>query len=164
MIRILSGLLVALALVFGLTLQAGAQSDLGNDGIDMDCGDFGGDSAAAQAYFEGDGGSQSRNVDDLDRDGDGGACDNPGGGGGGGNTGDTTDTTDDGTTSGGTTGGSTSGGTTSGGSTSGGTTTGTALPTTGAGITQTSGSSSLTFGLLVAAGVVGAVGFRARRA
>ncbi len=159
MIRTLSGLLLAFALVFGFTARAGAQ-DLGNDGVDMDCGDFGGDPAAAQAYFEGDGGSQARNVDDLDRDGDGGACDNPGGGGGGGATTggggpDPSDMTDDTTT-----GGSTSGGTTTG-STSGGT----ALPSTGAG-TAFGGDSStlLTLGLLVGASLFGVAGVRVRRA
>ncbi len=155
MLRTLSGLLIAFALVFGFAASAGAQ-DLGNDGVDMDCDDFGGDSAAAQAYFVGDGGSADRNVDDLDRDRDGGACDNPGGGGG---------STDGGGTSGGdtgggtTTGGPTSGGSTSGGSTSGGTT----LPSTGAGVTRSGGPSSLAFGLLVAASIFGAAGVRARR-
>ncbi|MDP2587311.1 MAG: cell wall-binding repeat-containing protein [bacterium] len=47
--------------------------DLGNDGIDKDCSDFG-TRGKAQAYFEQDGGSITRNVDDLDADHDGLAC------------------------------------------------------------------------------------------
>lgn len=43
------------------------------DSIDKDCGDFG-SHQEAQDYFESQGGSPSNNVDRLDRDGDGLAC------------------------------------------------------------------------------------------
>jgi hypothetical protein len=59
--------------IIGFTTIAGAQHDLGNDGIDKDCGDFV-EMNAAQGYFEFDGGSAGRNVDDLDASGDGFAC------------------------------------------------------------------------------------------
>jgi len=49
------------------------EPDLGNDGVDMDCLDFG-ELNAARAYFVGDGGSAARNVDNLDVDRDGLAC------------------------------------------------------------------------------------------
>ena len=64
--------LVAMA-ALALGLPAGAQADLGNDGEDMDCGDFA-ELNAAQAYFVTDGGAAGRNVDNLDADGDGNAC------------------------------------------------------------------------------------------
>lgn len=47
--------------------------DLGNDGVDYDCGDFP-ELNAAQGYFAGDGGSAARNVDDLDGNRNGAAC------------------------------------------------------------------------------------------
>ena len=62
-----------LVLVLGLAATAGAQADLGNDGVDMDCADFV-ELNAAQGYFVGDGGSAARNVDNLDADRDGAAC------------------------------------------------------------------------------------------
>jgi quercetin dioxygenase-like cupin family protein len=49
------------------------EADLGNDGVDMNCGDFG-ELNAAQLYFTGDGGSADRNVDNMDADRDGAAC------------------------------------------------------------------------------------------
>jgi hypothetical protein len=49
------------------------EADLGNDGVDMNCADFG-ELNAAQLYFEGDGGSAERNVDNMDADRDGSAC------------------------------------------------------------------------------------------
>ncbi len=63
----------ALALTLGVTGLAGAQTDLGNDGVDLNCADFP-ELNAAQGYFEGDGGSADRNVDNLDFDGDGNVC------------------------------------------------------------------------------------------
>ncbi len=63
----------ALALTLGVVGVAGAQTDLGNDGVDMNCADFP-ELNAAQGYFESDGGSADRNVDNLDFDGDGNAC------------------------------------------------------------------------------------------
>jgi hypothetical protein len=45
----------------------------GLDGIDYDCGDFA-SQADAQAYFEGDGGSAANNVDGLDANQNGVAC------------------------------------------------------------------------------------------
>lgn len=48
-------------------------TDLGNDGIDTNCSDFV-DQAQAQQYFTSDGGSVDRNVDGLDPDRDGIAC------------------------------------------------------------------------------------------
>ncbi len=187
MIRMLSGLLVALALVFGVTAKAGAQ-DLYN------CADFATKDDAQRTYdfdpSDPNGLDGPVGPDNDTRGTPGDACEEGVGGGpitfeiATGQTSDSGDTSGDtgsGDTSGGTTGGSTSGdtgsgdtsgdtgsgdtsGDTTGGSTSGGSTTGTTLPSTGAGITQTSGSSSLTFGLLVAAGIFGAAGLRARRA
>ncbi len=169
MIRMLSGLLVALALVFGVTAKAGAQ-DLYN------CADFATKDDAQRTYdfdpSDPNGLDGPVGPDNDTRGTPGDACEEGVGGGpitfeiATGQTsgsGDTSGDTGSGDTSGDTGSGDTSGGST-GGSTSGGSTTGTALPSTGAGITQTSGSSSLTFGLLVAASVVGAIGFRARRA
>ena len=49
---------------------------------DRDCPDFGGDQQAAQRYFESIGGSATNNADRLDRDGDGIACEEDGGGNG----------------------------------------------------------------------------------
>lgn len=63
----------ALALTLGLAGMAGAQSDFGEDGIDRNCADFP-ELNAAQGYFESDGGSADRNIDNLDFDGDGNAC------------------------------------------------------------------------------------------
>ncbi len=160
MLRTLSGLLIALALVFGFTAPAGAQF------VDYNCPDFV-SRAEAQATFNFDP-SDPYGLDGNDDDGQ--ACETTtftgtitadiaiaqlGGG-----TQDA-DTSAD-TTSGGNTSGSTSGGTSSS-TTTGSTSSGTNLPSTGAGITQTGGSSSLTFGLLVAAGLFGAAGIRARR-
>lgn len=71
--RTLIAMAAALVLLLGLTMSVGAQADLGNDGVDMDCADFP-EQNAAQGYFESDGGSADRNVDRLDRDGDGIAC------------------------------------------------------------------------------------------
>ncbi len=48
-------------------------AQIGPDNIDKDCSDFG-SHQEAQDYFESQGGSQSNNVDRLDRDGDGLAC------------------------------------------------------------------------------------------
>lgn len=80
------GLMIALVGLTTTTTQAAVAKD-------MDCGDF--DSqAAAQNYFENNGGGPNNNVDNLDADGDGIACEsNPcpcsnGGGGGGGGDGD----------------------------------------------------------------------------
>ena len=74
MLRTLSGLLVAFALVFGFTASAGAQ--------DRNCDDFD-TQEEAQAYFEAGGGSAANNFNGLDRDRDGIACeDNPSSGGG----------------------------------------------------------------------------------
>ena len=47
--------------------------DLGNDGVDMDCDDFP-ERNAVEGYFAHDGGSDGRNVDGLDPDGDGVPC------------------------------------------------------------------------------------------
>jgi Cu/Zn superoxide dismutase len=71
----LGTLFTALALILPLTLPnpATAQVDLGNDGVDRDCADFA-ELNAAQAYFDTDGGSAGRNVDQLDPTGDGRAC------------------------------------------------------------------------------------------
>lgn len=66
----------AVFLLLGLTLTASAQADLGNDGVDTDCNNnFFTSTEQARAYFADDGGSIDRNVDDLDRDRDGTACD-----------------------------------------------------------------------------------------
>lgn len=59
-----------------MTLSASAQADLGNDGIDTNCNNnFFTSTGQARQYFADDGGSINRNVDDLDRDRDGTACD-----------------------------------------------------------------------------------------
>ena len=71
--RTLIAMATALVLLLGLTMSVGAQADLGNDGVDMDCADFP-EQNAAQGYFESDGGSADRNVDRLDPGGDGIAC------------------------------------------------------------------------------------------
>ncbi len=120
MIRMLSGLFIALALVFGVSASVGAQRDL-------DCDDFA-TQEEAQANLDAD----PSDPNNLDTDDDGNACENlPSGG----------------------------------GTTSGGTTAGTRrMPSTGIGAAKTDDSLALTFGLLVAAGAVGAVGLRARRA
>ena len=68
---------LAVGLIFSAPMTVLAGADLGNDGIDTDCPPTSNDFVsvgAAQAYFEGDGGSVDRNVDDLDSDGDGLAC------------------------------------------------------------------------------------------
>ena len=63
--------LVSLLLV---AIPASAQvTDLGNDGMDMDCDDFP-ERNAVEGYFATDGGSAERNVDDLDPDADGIPC------------------------------------------------------------------------------------------
>ncbi len=120
MIRMLSGLFIALALVFGVSASVGAQRDL-------DCDDF-----ATQEEAQANLNANPSDPNNLDTDEDGNACENlPSGG----------------------------------GTTSGGTTAGTSrMPSTGIGVTQTGGSSSLTLGLLVAASIVGVAGLRARRA
>ena len=66
MTRLAAALLVAVTLALGFSAPASAQ--------DLDCGDFGGDQAAAQAYFESGGGSPAFNFNALDRDRDGIAC------------------------------------------------------------------------------------------
>ena len=72
--RILALVLAAsLALPLALAGPATAQADLGNDGVDRDCADFF-ELNAAQAYFDTDGGSAARNVDNLDPTRDGLAC------------------------------------------------------------------------------------------
>lgn len=55
------------------TVNTGAKSTIVNDGIDKDCKDFS-THAEAQAYFDSQGGSSSNNVDGLDADHDGLAC------------------------------------------------------------------------------------------
>jgi hypothetical protein len=73
--RTLAALGVAVLTTIGVT-QAASAADYGFDGIDMDCSynDF--DSVEeARAYWFNDGGSINRNVDDMDRDRDGTACD-----------------------------------------------------------------------------------------
>ncbi len=119
MIRMLSGLFIAFALVFGFTASAGAQ--------DLDCDDF-----ATQEEAQANLNANPSDPNNLDRDNDGIACENlPSGG----------------------------------GTTSSGTTAGTSrMPSTGIGATKTDDSLALTFGLLVAAGIFGAAGLRARRA
>ena len=73
--RAMLALFAAFALLAGLTVSAGAQADAGNDGIDTDCtNNFFTSQPQAQDYFVGDGGSKERNVDDLDRDNNGVAC------------------------------------------------------------------------------------------
>ncbi|RAL26721.1 excalibur calcium-binding domain-containing protein [Thermoflavimicrobium daqui] len=57
-------------LAFSNTASA---ADNGMDGIDKNCSDFPSQDQA-QTYFIQDGGSKTRNVDDLDRDNDGNAC------------------------------------------------------------------------------------------
>jgi Excalibur calcium-binding domain len=82
--RIFFLLITALALALSATPAALAQAD-------RDCADFA-SQAEAQAYFEANGGSPSNNVDNLDADHDGQACENfayAGGGGGGGTGGGT---------------------------------------------------------------------------
>lgn|SRR5690606_26979737 len=67
-------LFLSLALVF--SLSAGlvfAAVDKGKDGVDQDCKDFKWQQLA-QRYFVADGGSKARNVDGLDADHDGIAC------------------------------------------------------------------------------------------
>lgn len=73
--RAILALFAAFALLTGLTVSAGAQADAGNDGKDTDCNNnFFTSQQQAQDYFVGDGGSKERNVDDLDRDNNGIAC------------------------------------------------------------------------------------------
>ena len=67
---------LALALLLALGSSTAAQIDLGIDGIDQDCADFF-ELNAAQAYFATDGGSATRNVDNLDPSGDGRAAGSP---------------------------------------------------------------------------------------
>jgi Cu/Zn superoxide dismutase len=67
---------LVLALPLALGSAAVAQLDLGNDGVDQDCADFF-ELNAAQAYFNTDGGSAERNVDNLDPTGEGRACEAP---------------------------------------------------------------------------------------
>lgn len=55
------------------TTDTGTRTNTGVDNIDYDCADFG-SHQEAQDYFESQGGSPSNNVDRLDRDGDGLAC------------------------------------------------------------------------------------------
>ncbi|MDP9369080.1 MAG: hypothetical protein M3Q03_12500, partial [Chloroflexota bacterium] len=53
----------------------GSQAGFGGfDGVDYDCSSFGWDQAAATAYFLGDGGSAGNNVDGLDDNHNGVAC------------------------------------------------------------------------------------------
>ncbi len=173
MLRTLSGLLIALALVFGFTARAGAQDQ-------FNCSDFA-TQADAQATLQFD----PSDPNDLDGNEDGEACESGVGPGGtltadvaisqmsdgtqdvdtsADTSGDTSGDTGSGDTSADTTSGADTSSSTSGSTTTGSTSGGTALPSTGAGITQTSDSSSLTFGLLVAAGIFGVAGLRARRA
>lgn len=56
-----------------ITPQAASTQSSGGSGADKDCKDFSSQSEA-QAYFNSKGGSASNNVDDLDRDHDGVAC------------------------------------------------------------------------------------------
>jgi hypothetical protein len=72
-------LIAALALALSAAPAALAQAD-------KDCADFS-SQAAAQAYFEANGGSPTNNVDNLDADHDGQACEAFDYGGGGGGTG-----------------------------------------------------------------------------
>ncbi len=73
--RLIFALFAALSLLFGLSISASAQADFGSDGIDTNCSTRDFDSVEeARAYFASDGGSATRNVDDLDRNGDGIAC------------------------------------------------------------------------------------------
>lgn len=69
----LLALFFSLALVFSFSTTAAFAANYGKDGVDKDCKDFK-SQQEAQKYFEGDGGSKSNNVDDLDRDHDGKAC------------------------------------------------------------------------------------------
>lgn len=69
----LIALFFSLALVFGFSTNATFAANLGNDGVDKDCDDFT-SQKEAQKYFEGDGGSKSNNVDRLDRNRNGIAC------------------------------------------------------------------------------------------
>lgn len=74
--RLILALIATLALMTGLTVSASAQADLGNDGVDTNCNNnFFTSTEQAREYFANDGGSIDRNVDDLDRDRDGTACD-----------------------------------------------------------------------------------------
>ena len=66
-------LALSVLLLAALPTDARQGADLGNDGVDMDCADFG-ELNAARAYFATDGGSAARNVDNLDADRDGLAC------------------------------------------------------------------------------------------
>jgi hypothetical protein len=52
---------------------SGGDDSAGKDGVDFDCADFG-SQAAAQRYFEADGGSVRKNVDHLDPNHNGEAC------------------------------------------------------------------------------------------
>ncbi len=59
----------------GGSTGGGARAGFGGfDGVDYDCSDFGWDEAAATAYFVGDGGSAGNNVDGLDDNYNGVAC------------------------------------------------------------------------------------------
>lgn len=70
----LLALFFSLALVFAFSANTTfATGNYGKDGVDKDCKDFK-SQAEAQAYFEKDGGSASNNVDNLDADHDGKAC------------------------------------------------------------------------------------------
>lgn len=155
--RIVLALFTLFALTFGVTSAASAQADLGNDGIDTNCtNEYFTSTAQARQYFADDGGSINRNVDDLDRDGDGTACDQgirdvggngslfPGGGGNDGTSGN------DGTTGGG--GGDTD---TDNGTDTGTTDGGTTLPTVGSGTTLSTSDSNMM--LVTAFGSVAAV-------
>src|SRR5680860_886238 len=69
---------IALTAILALLLTFGAvnaqEIDPGNDGVDMDCGDFP-ERNAVEGYFAQDGGTAERNVDGLDPDGNGIPCD-----------------------------------------------------------------------------------------
>ncbi len=162
--RMIFALFTTTFLIIGMTLTAGAQADRGNDGIDTDCNNnFFTSTAQAREYFANDGGSATRNVDDLDRNNDGIACNSgiedvggngsqfPGGGG--------SDDGDTGSDDGGDTGSGDDGGDTGSGDDGGETA---ELPSTGVGTTA-NGTDSM---LLVTAlsGIAALLGFTALRA
>ena len=132
---------IAFLLIAALVLAlSAAPAALAQDG-DKDCADFA-SQAEAQAYFEANGGSPTNNVDNLDADHDGQACEDfdYGGGTGGGGTG------------GGDTGGVDNGGVDNGGG---------ALPFTGPNTTLLPAGTAL---LLAGLALMGVTRYRARHA
>jgi hypothetical protein len=152
--RLVFAMFAALSLLIALTVSSGAQADLGNDGIDKNCSTRDFDSVEeARAYFANDGGSATRNVDDLDRNGDGIACNsgltNDGGSGDDTGSGDTGNDTGSGDT-----GNDTGSGDNGGDATD--------LPNTGVGAaSMSSGTEAALFGVMAAVLII--VGSIARR-